>query len=618
MCGITGFIGMGDKTLLKKMCDVIEHRGPDDWGIFLDRNVGLGARRLSIIDIKGGHQPVHNENKDVWIVFNGEIYNFPELKKTVEKNGHRFYTNCDTEAIVHLYEIFGENCVKYLRGMFAFAIWDYNKKTLFLARDRLGKKPLYYTAFGGKLLFSSEIKSILQFQEVKREVDIQALHEFLTLQYVPGPRTMFKDVWKLQPGHTLTAGKGVFQVKKYWDFNVSEEYRDEQFCKQKLINLLGEAVKIRMVSEVPIGIYLSGGIDSSAVTAFMSKFSEAPVNTFTVGFGHKTDEYGYAKIIADRFKTDHKEILVEPKNFNILPEVVWHFDEPVADPAAIPTYLMSKESKKYATVALVGEGGDEVFGGYEKYQIMMKLYRKKLFKPIYNRVVLSSAAFGLGLVNKSKKIQFISEFSKSLKEPSEAFLRLSALGFTESEKKQLYAESLSGQNFETPAIKQYFSGKSVFKNMLSYDMGVWLPDRLLMKVDKMTMASSVEARAPFMDHVLVEFSNKLDASLRLDKNILKKSLTGILPKEILKRKKHGFAVPIGDWFKEDMRAFAQNILDRLHLEEYFRREEVEKIVKDSQRVRNDHKLWNLINFEIWHKMFIENDTVGNHAKKHLF
>ena len=608
MCGITGFFGLEDKSLLRKMCDSIEHRGPDDWGIYLDRGIGIAAARLSIIDLKGGHQPIHNENGSFWIVFNGEIYNFHELKKLIEKKGHKFYTNCDTEAVVHLYEIFGEGCVKYLRGMFAFAIWDYGKKTLFLARDRLGKKPLYYTILNGKFFFGSEIKCLLQNPDIKREVEPQALHEFLTLQYVPGPKTMFKNIFKLQPGHTLTVGKDRFEIKKYWDIEISEKYDDERFCRQKVLDLLEESVKIRMVSEVPLGVYLSGGIDSSAITAFMSGHSDMPVNTFTVGFGHKTDEFGYAKIVAEKFKTNHKEIFVEPKNLNILPEILWHFDEPVADPAALPTYLMSKEIKKYATVALVGEGGDEVFAGYEKYGLMLKLYGNKLSKIIYNKKTLSTVAKGLGLFNKNKRTEFLSEFSKSVKDPSEAFLKLSALGFTEEEKKALYSGYFNSGELKEVSLKDFFTAKSIFQNMLNFDMKVWLPDRLLMKVDKMTMASSVEARAPFMDHILVEFANQLSPKLRRNKIILKKSLSGILPKTILERKKHGFAVPIGDWFKEDIKDTAENILERFHREEYFKRDEVKRILENSQKIRNDHKLWNLINFGIWHKIYIESEV----------
>ncbi len=607
MCGIAGFLGLEDRDLLKKMCDVIEHRGPDDFGLYIDRGIGIGSRRLSIIDLEGGHQPVHNENKTVWIVFNGEIYNFPELKRLAEKKGHRFYTNCDTEVIVHLYEIFGESCVKYLRGMFAFAVWDFNKKMLFLARDRVGKKPLYYTRVGRKFIFGSEIKSILQYENLQREVNIEALHEFLTFQYVPGPKTMFKNIFKLRPGHILVAGKEGIRVEKYWGAEISEKYFDEGFCRQKILDLLEESVKIRMTSEVPIGAYLSGGIDSSAVVGFMSRFSGTPVNTFTAGFGNKTDEFGYARLVAEKFDTNHREILVEPKSLGVLPQIVWHFDEPVADPAAIPTYLMAQETKKYATVSLVGEGGDEVFAGYEKYGIMLKIYKNRLSKLIYNKKTLSAAAKGLGFFNNTKKIQFLSELSKNLTDPSQAFLRLSALGFTEQEKNRIYSDELANINLKDVAIKNYFNGKSIFENMLMFDLDVWLPDRLLMKVDKMTMASSVEARAPFMDHLLVEFSNNLSRNLRLNKYILKKSLVNILPKKILTRKKHGFSVPIGDWFKEDLRGFAGSFLENPAMERYFKKERIRSILENADIVRNDHKLWNIINFELWHKIFIEGD-----------
>ncbi len=608
MCGIAGFFGFEDKKLLKKMCDVIDYRGPNDFGMFSDKNVGLGIRRLSIIDMKGGKQPIHNENQDIWIVFNGEIYNFPELKTLIESKGHRFYTKSDTECIIHLYEIFGENCVNYLRGMFAFAIWDSRKQALFLARDRLGKKPLYYTVLGDKILFGSEIKSILQSIEIKREVNLQALHEFLTVQYVPGPKTMFKNIWKLEPGHTLTVKKEYIKNKKYWGIKISEKLIDENFCKQMCLKLLEESVKLRMMSEVPLGVYLSGGIDSSAVTAFMARFSDEPINTFTAGFGTKTDEFEYANIIANKFGTNHREIFVDQENINILPEIIWHFDEPIADPAALPTYLMSRKTKKYATVILVGEGGDETFAGYEKYQIMMNIYKNKASKLLFNRKTLSAVAFGLNILTKNKKTQFLSEFSKAIKNPPEAFSRLSALGFTGSEKQDLYSPNLKKIKYKKLQIENFQPSKNIFQNMLEYDMNFWLPDRLLMKVDKMTMAASIEARAPFMDHRLVEFSNQLSPKLRLNKYILKKSLIGILPKEILKRKKHGFAVPISQWFEEGLCKEVERVAELSSMREYFEPKNIKKIIENYRRVRNDHKLWNILNFALWHRIYIEGDS----------
>ena len=605
MCGIAGFYGFEDKNLLKRMCDIIEYRGPDDYGYYTDKNVGLGMRRLSIIDVNGGKQPIFNEDGSIVIVFNGEIYNFAELKKLAERRGHRFYTNSDTEVIVHLYEIFGERCVDYLRGMFAFAVWDSNKKVLFLARDRLGKKPLYYTFFDGKLLFGSEIKSILQCQEVKREVNLQALHEFLTLEYVPGPKTMFKNIYKLQPGRTLTINKNNIKIKKYWEINISEKSDNETASKEIVFKLLEEAVKIRLMSEVPLGVYLSGGVDSSAITAIMSRFSENPVNTFTVGFGHHTDEFKYANIISEMFGTNHKELFVDQKNFKTLPQVVWHFDEPIADPAALPTFLMAKNTKKYATVVLVGEGGDETFSGYEKYSIMMKLYGNKSSKFLFNKKVVGGLASLASKTKKWKKIEFLKEFSKTLGDEAESFSRLSALGFTEDEKKDLYSDNLKGAKYKKLQIKNFSKNKSLFQNMMEYDMNFWLPDRLLMKVDKMTMAASIEARTPFMDHKLVEFANTLSPGLRLNKNILKKSLAGILPKEILYRKKHGFAVPIGDWFDGEMKEICMDLIEDNTIKKYFRENILHNIIKDVKKVRNDHKLWSLINFEIWHAMFID-------------
>lgn len=615
LCGICGIVGTSDKQLIKRMCDVIEHRGPNDSGYFVDYKICLGNRRLSIIDLGGGHQPMHNEDESIWITFNGEIYNFYELRDDLERKGHKFYTNSDTEAIVHAYEEYGEDCPKDLRGMFGFAIWDKGAKKLFLARDRLGKKPLYYTVIDDKFIFGSEIKSILQYEGVKRKVNLRALHHFLTLQYVPGPDTMFEGIYKLPQGCSLVYQNGKIKISKYWNINMQmPENGNESYYSKKTLGLLKESVKIRLMSEVPLGVYLSGGIDSSSVVALMSTVSEEPIKTFTVGFGHHTDEFEYAKIVSEKFSTDHKELTVEPGAVNILPKIVWHFDEPVADPAALPTYLMSEATKKYVTVVLVGEGGDETFAGYPKYKIMLllekyhnlipDLLKKKIVPKMFS--YLSEKFPGY---KKRKYLEFASEFFPILGDPSEAFLRLSALGFNENEKGELYSDEMKKMKFVENPMKPYFKDNNLFKQMLSFDMKVWLCDRLLMKVDKMTMSSSIEARVPLLDHKLVEFANTLPVNLRLNKYLFKKAMSDLLPKTILKRKKHGFSVPLGFWFEKDLKDITSEILLKLNKKEYFKYNYIQNILKKSQKFRHDHQLWNLLIFELWHKIFIDGDNI---------
>ena len=368
MCGICGFLGFEDRTLLKRMCSTIRHRGPDEHGMHIDKRICLGSQRLKVIDLVRGRQPIYNEDRSICIVYNGEIYNFKEIKEGLERK-HRFYTDTDTEVVLHAYEEYGTGCLKKFNGMFAFAIWDSNKKRLFLARDRLGIKPLYYAFVGEKLLFASEIKAILEYP-IDREIDYIALQDFLAFRIAVDDRTMFKNIKKLLPGHFLLHEKGKFTIKKYWELKMHELKIDEKQCIEEVKSILKESVKSRMISDVPLGVYLSGGIDSSIVTGLMSQL-EGNVKTFSVGFGEKEDEIRYARLVADHLSTDHHEIIVEPNTMKLLPEIIWHLDEPMADPATIPTYILSEFTKKKSTVVLTGEGGDEQFGGYMQYKFML-------------------------------------------------------------------------------------------------------------------------------------------------------------------------------------------------------------------------------------------------------
>jgi len=627
MCGVCGMVGFEDETLLKRMCDVIQHRGPDDHGIYIDQQIGLGHRRLSIIDLKSGHQPIHNEDESVWIVFNGEIYNYVTLKEELEQRGHRFYTSSDTEVIVHLYEEFGDRCTEQLQGMFAFAIWDGNCKRLFLARDRLGIKPLYYTQFDGKLLFGSEIKSILQCSDVMRKVDIQALHHFLTFCYIPAPRTMFYGIKKLLPGHTLSYENGKASIRRYWDFSMDgfAKYRQgDEYYIGKMKELLTESIRARLMSEVPLGVFLSGGLDSSTVVAIMSGLMDEPVKTISASFeeGGSYDETRYARIVADHFETDHHEVVLRSRDIGILPEIIWHFDEPILDASAIPEYMIAEKAKQYVTVVMVGEGSDELFMGYTQHRLLPMIHRyQKPFPALIKRGMAPKAARFLADVMPTRKakryLDFASNLGKTLGDQKEMY-KIMCGRFTESEKNELCA--VHPRDMEDP-LEPHFRDSDFSKNMLLFETKVNLPDNYLMNVDKMTMAHAIEARVPFLDHRLVEFAGTIPVDLKLrgsdEKYILKRAMTGILPDKILKRKKHAFTVPIVSWFEEDLREMADQLLseENLRRQGYFNCDYVKKVL--SKNNPNYNQPLALMYFELWHKIFIESDDVRKPKLKEM-
>lgn len=636
LCGICGILGFEDENLLKRMEDVMSYRGPDDSGMFLDKDIGLGHRRLSIIDLRGGKQPIHNEDESVWTVYNGEIYNYKELKKLLEEKGHQFYTNSDTEVLVHLYEEYGDTFVTKLNGMFAFAIWDGDKKKLLLARDRLGIKPLYYTSYNGCVLFASEIKSILQYKEIKRHVNIQSLHNYLTFRYVPEPETMFQGIKKLPPGHIMICSSSSIYLTKYWDLNwaFSPEQKEGHYCK-KLLDLLEDSVKIRLMSEVPLGVFLSGGLDSSTVVALMKGLVDTPIKTFSAGYGldNFMDELEPAQKVAEYFGTDHHEFILDFNPIECLPETIWHMDEPVADPAILPTYMLSKMAKKYVTVILVGEGSDEIFGGYEQYKFM--LINKHFISKIPNIAKLKIIPFllrktpdaiidtvfkytsSLGDEGKKRFLDFISSGNNI----SEGFIKLVSI-FTEQEKKGFYSENFLN------TFKNLKQSKDVLDNyikanenidslnqMINLDIKTFLPS-LLLRVDKTTMSSSVEARVPFLDHRLVEFSTSIPSHLKLrrfnEKYILKKSVSEILPKYVLRRKKQRFFVPIDLWVKENYDMISQILSEPVIKKNgYFRYKSVRKIWDNYQKSRlySARQIWNLFTFELWYRIYIENNDM---------
>jgi asparagine synthase (glutamine-hydrolysing) len=599
------------------MCDVIEHRGPDDTGYFVGNGVAIGMRRLSIIDLAGGRQPLGNEDASVRIVFNGEIYNYRELRRDLIARGHRFSTDGDTEVIVHLYEEEGERCVEKLCGMFAFAIYDRNQKSLLMARDRLGIKPLHYAVLGDTLIFGSEIKSILQHPEITRDPDLSAISDFLAFGYVPDPETAFKGVRKLGAGQTLTFAAGRATLRNYW----SPEPRaaDGGMPIQKdsadlLLDQLRDSVRSHLVSDVPVGAFLSGGIDSSAVVALMTRILDRPVKTFSIGFREQSyDELEYARISAKLFNTDHHEFLVTPDLCSIVEELAWHFDEPFADYSSIPTYLVSKLARDHVKVVLSGDGSDELFAGYDRYRVDR---RRRFFYSV-------AAVAGPGILRHLSRRLPHGAFGKrflyniSLK-GAERYID-SVSYFNRADRQQLLSRGMSSELTGREAEHNFLSiyngaaGGSHLERLLYLDTKTYLPGDILTKVDRMTMANSIEARVPFLDHKLVEASLRIPASLKLSgsisKYILKEALRGLLPGAVIDRPKQGFDVPMGRWLKGDLREMLSDVLmdGRTRQRGYFNQRAVNLLVSEHMRGRRDHsrRLWELLTLELWHRMFVD-------------
>jgi asparagine synthase (glutamine-hydrolysing) len=610
MCGICGVVGSNDADLLHKMCQLMTHRGPDDSGMYQGGNISLGHQRLSIIDLATGHQPMHNEDQTVWIVFNGEIYNYQQLQKELQQQGHRFYTKSDTEVIIHLYEELGQGCVNKLRGMFAFALWDAKRNELLLARDRLGIKPLYYIHTQGKLLFASEIKSLLPYAGITPQLDELALNHYLSFRFVPGPATMFQGIKKLLPGHILCYKQNSLRIEKYWDLQFSPISGKLKHLTEGFIEKLREAIKLRLISDVPLGAYLSGGLDSSLIVGLMSQLSDKPVETFSVGFAdEKYNELAYAQIIADHFQTNHHTLYAESNNNNLLEKITWHLDEPLGDAAVIPTYLMSRLTKQYVTVVLSGEGADELLAGYPKYKVLSLAYGIGAILPKVGWNGLA-ALF-------SRNIDLYRLFSclGSAKDRAEAYLKLVSV-FSAEEKEKLYTDKLKKAiTYQEPIkefIQPYFNtGGDILNQLLLLDIKTWLPDDLLLKNDKMTMAHAVEARVPYLDHELVEFMAQIPANYKLklfgDKYIMRKAMYNIIPPIICRRKKTGFTVPLGSWFKGNLRIKVEEVLNREAVETqgYFNWNYVEHIL--GRNLNNQYyrrQFWVLFTFAMWHKMFL--------------
>jgi asparagine synthase (glutamine-hydrolysing) len=604
------------------MNDVIVHRGPDDEGFYVTPTVGLAMRRLSIIDLQTGQQPIHNEDKSVQIVFNGEIYNFQELRKTLEEAGHCFYTHADTEVIVHGYEEYGMNVVHHLRGMFAFALWDLKEETLLLVRDRPGIKPLHYYKDDEKFLFGSEIKAILQCERVPREVNWEALDRFLTFEYVFSPETIFKGIHKLPPGHLLVLHKGEIRIEQYWDnLPAVQDEHDEEYYAQRLAELLEESVKMRLISDVPLGALLSGGIDSSTVVGFMAKHSSKSVKTFSIGFEDQSyNELEYARTVSKHFNTEHHEFIIKPDAVDLVEKLVKNLDEPFGDFSIFPTYLVSKMAREYVTVALSGDGGDELFAGYDTYiadwmarhyQRIPAVIRKSILPNILRFVPPSPKK--KGLINRTKR------FVEGTLLPPELMHTRWMIFLQEQEKRQLYSDTLfevfkQGNSYKY--IQEYFdrsNGTSPLARQEYVDIKTYLTDDILVKVDRMSMAPSLEARVPFLDHKVMEFAATVPGSLKLKglttKYILKKAVADLLPPQILTRGKEGFSIPIKNWIMQELRPLLLDTLSESRLKKrgYFRPEYVRQLVQEhlDGKENHSHRLWALMVFEIWHQMYID-------------
>lgn len=617
MCGIAGIMSFNGRPVsseeLRLMCAAVVHRGPDDDGFYFSTGVGLGMRRLSIIDLETGRQPVRNEDGSVWVVLNGEIYNFRQLRGELEQRGHWFYTATDTETIVHLYEEYGTRCVEKMRGMFAFALWDERRRQLLLARDRLGIKPLYYADVGGRLVFASELKAILQLREVEARLNWGAVNHLFTFLSTPQSESVIEGVRKLEPGQILIASPGrELRVERYWDVNFEPDYgRSEEYFVERLRELLAESVSLHLVSDVPVGAFLSGGIDSSSVVAMMSKLTSGPVKTFSIGFTEGDyNELEYARLVSKKFGTEHHELILEPDVIETLEDLAWYLDEPFGDPSAIPTYMVSKLASEYVTVVLSGDGGDELFGGYDKY-IVEERERRYGGLPAPARRVLGIVARMMPEGMRGRN--FLRHFSLT---GWERYLDASTLFRREAKKKLFRTEVFELlSNYDLWHVEAEYLAKvnGSWLSALQYlDLKSYLPLDILTKVDRMSMAHSIEARVPLLDHKLVEFAATIPPELKLrqgtTKYIFKRAMRGILPDQIIDRPKHGFAVPLGRWFRGQLGNFIRELLlsERSRGRGILNTAYIEQLLKRHEKGRElDFQLWTLISFELWCRIFLD-------------
>ena len=632
MCGICGFVGLRDVGLLRRMSETLVHRGPDGSGEFVDGDVGLAHRRLAIIDLsENAKQPMPNEDGSLHLVFNGEIYNYQKLTKELQAAGHTFRSKCDAEVVLHAYEEYGEGCVTRFNGMFAFAIWDSHKKKLFAARDRFGIRPFYYAAPGDKLLFASETKALLLSPEIKREADPAAIDEYLTFRSVSRERTMFSQIKRLPPAHTLTFQNGKVALKQYWELQPCEpEEKSVDEWAEEFFELFSDAVKMRLMSDVPYGAHISGGIDSSSVASLMREHSSHKLQTFTVGFGAELDEIDDARAMVKRLGAESNEILVRADDYKFLPEIIYHLDEPLGDAIVIPIYLLAKLSSEKVKVILTGEGADEIFGAYVHHGAMLKgeelrsqrskFSREKILANILKVMPVSvldcffDYPASLGKRGKAKLVNFI----QGLDDRGETYLSAASL-FDAAERKEMYAGDFQHHisKGRAPVIREALDGEPLLNKLIGYDMGHWLHDNILFKQDKMCMAHSIEGRYPFLDHRLVELMARTPVGLKRTKNetkvLLRRAMKNKLPQEVTARKKQSFYFPTEKVFKDD---FADKVKATLSPESvkrrgYFRPESVSKLLGhvNGPEIIYNKQIFALLVLELWHRIFIDGEKV---------
>ena len=623
MCGIAGIIGRPGEDVgaasIHQMCDAIVHRGPDDEGSFVQGPVGLGMRRLSIIDLGGGHQPIHNEDQSIWVVYNGETYNFPELRRELESRGHRFYTHTDTEVIVHLYEEMGANCVTRLRGMFALALYDQRQQSLLLALDRLGKKPLHYALHHGRLMFASEIKSLLAVAPELAEVDREGLLQYFYFGYIPDPFTAFCLIRKLPPGHLMEYAGGRATIRQYWDLPPygSDPPSSEEECLEQLEARLSEAVRIRLISDVPLGALLSGGVDSSIVVALMARASTRAVKTFSIGFRHQQfNESKYARMVAERFSTEHHELIVDPNIEDSLAYLATLLEEPFGDSSMLPTYHVCRMARQKVTVALSGDGGDELFAGYDRYLVALRrrrfdhipplagsFYRNHIHPRLPAHVYGKDLAWNASLNGRDRYLDAVSFF------PARERARMM---FTPEFLEGI--EALPDARRQFQCYHDHGPARDPLSRLLYLDTKTYLAGDILTKVDRMSMATSLEVRVPMLDHEFVEWVTKLPVEWKFRKGerkyLLKKLAARLeIPRELLDRPKQGFQLPLVEWMKYELKQqLLEVLLEPRTLERgYFRPRAVRSLIEEHLRGRRNRSglLWRMLVLELWHRNFVD-------------
>ncbi len=614
MCGICGFTGKPNKVVLKKMTDSISHRGPDEEGLYSDGKINLGIRRLSIIDLETGHQPVHNEDKSIWTVFNGEIYNFQKLRKELKERGHKFYTDhSDTEVIVHLYEEYGNDFVHRLNGMFAIALWDKEKGRLLLIRDRIGVKPLFYTNISNNLIFGSEIKAILAHPAYIRDMDYEGIYHYFTFKNIPAPFTAFNGICSLLPGEMLTFSNGEITKHRWWKIRFDEkESYDEFYLKDRILFFLEDAVRLRMISDVPFGAYLSGGVDSSSVVALMTRFANKPVKTFSLGYEdelkNKEADLYYARKVSEAYKTEHYEYIMSYRELvDDVDNVIGAFDQPFA--GTISTYFLSKLIKKHVKVALSGDGADELFGSYLSHRVAQPMYHFKKLNERFKNSSLTEDEMGLF---KPCDINFLSNlYNKS--GGDEIRWRYNLYHFKDDEKEDLLSKDFKNRASRTSSlslIRESFesvTSKDPLNRILEMEWNTQLPDQVLAFVDLLSMAHSVEIRSPFLDYRLVELAATIPGNMKIRdgnvKDILKKTVEPILPEGITKRPKEGFVLPVFDWMLEKLRDYCMDMLseERLQRHGLLNVEYVKNLLNEYHNGNRSYagKVWNLMMFQVW-------------------